>query len=74
MPRVPPPILMLALALAMWPLGVGGVSSGRTVAAIAVFFLAAAFGFPAIRAFRRVETTVDPVRVDRASALITGGI
>jgi protein-S-isoprenylcysteine O-methyltransferase Ste14 len=77
--RVPPPLLTLALALAMWAAAPRAASpelaaSWRTALALAVSALAAAFGLPALRAFRRAGTTVDPVRIDRASALVTSGI
>jgi protein-S-isoprenylcysteine O-methyltransferase Ste14 len=74
MPRIPPPILTLAFAVAMWFAGDGGRSVVQVVAACAAFLLAGIFAFPAVRAFRRAGTTVDPVQVDRASAVVTGGI
>lgn len=73
-PRIPPPILTLILALAMWPMGAGDGSVRRTAAALVAFVLVGAFGLPALRAFRQAATTIDPVRVDRARALVTGGI
>lgn len=73
--RIPPPILTLVLAMAMWPLAAEAPSPlWRTVTAIGIFLLAAFFGLPALRAFRGAGTTIDPVRIDRASALVTGGI
>jgi protein-S-isoprenylcysteine O-methyltransferase Ste14 len=74
MPRIPPPILTLAFAVAMWCVGDGSRPVLQAVAAFGAFVLARLFAFPAVRAFRRAGTTVDPVRVDRASALVTGGI
>ncbi len=73
--RIPPPVLTLTLAVAMWfcasdlpsPLWRSGV-------AFLIFIVAGVVGFPAIRSFRRAGTTIDPVRIDRASALVTGGI
>jgi protein-S-isoprenylcysteine O-methyltransferase Ste14 len=58
----------------MWPMGAEDGSVRRTAAALAAFVLAGAFGLPALRAFRQAATTIDPVRIDRASALVTGGI
>ena len=73
--RIPPPILTLALALVM------GVAAGwpapdglRWALAFLVFMAAGFFGFPALRAFRQAKTTINPVQIDRASALVTGGI
>lgn len=73
--RIPPPILTMALALVMglaagWP----APDALRWALALVVFLIAGAFGLPALGAFRRAQTTIDPVRVDRASALVTTGI
>jgi protein-S-isoprenylcysteine O-methyltransferase Ste14 len=77
--RVPPPLLVLALGLAMWgaslalpPLTVNG--SIRVAIVALLFATAAAFGAPAVRAFGRAKTTIDPVHVDRASAVVTSGV
>jgi protein-S-isoprenylcysteine O-methyltransferase Ste14 len=73
--RVPPPFLTLAFALAMWFAAAEAAAPlWRTAAAITLFLVAGAFGLPALRAFRKADTTIDPVRIDRASALVTGGI
>jgi len=77
--RIPPPLVMLIVAAAMWgaslqtaPLSING---SLHYGLIAVFFLIAAlFGAPAVRAFRRSQTTIDPVHIERASALVTSGI
>lgn len=73
--RIPPPFLTLALAIAMWFAAAEAQAPlWRTGAAFAVFLVAGTFGLPALRAFRKADTTVDPVRIDHASALVTGGI
>ena len=77
--RIPPPIMTLIVALAMGaaahatpPLVVNG---WLRFSLIAVFFgLGAVFGFPALRAFRRAKTTIDPVRIDRASTVVKTGV
>jgi protein-S-isoprenylcysteine O-methyltransferase Ste14 len=46
----------------------------RVALAIVAFLLAGVIGLPALRAFRRADTTIDPVRIDRASVLVTSGI
>jgi hypothetical protein len=46
----------------------------RTAAAVALFLLAKAFGLPALGIFRNAQTTLDPVRIDRASTLVKDGI
>ena len=73
--RIPPPLLTLALGIIIW----FGASESpaplwRGLAAFTLFMAAGVFGFPALRAFRRAGTTIDPVHIDRASQLVTGGI
>ena len=77
--RIPPPFVMLLTALAMGLAGSGSPSpiiSGwlPTTVAAALALAAVWFGSSAIRAFRRANTTIDPVHVERASALVTSGI
>jgi protein-S-isoprenylcysteine O-methyltransferase Ste14 len=73
--RIPPPILTLTLALAMWPAAAEAPAPlWRTAAAVLLFLVAGGFGLPALRAFRMAGTTIDPVRVDQASVLVTGGV
>jgi protein-S-isoprenylcysteine O-methyltransferase Ste14 len=68
-------VLAVALAVAMWWLASAAPSPPwRSGMALGVFMLAGLVGFPAIRSFRRAGTTIDPVRIDRASTLVTGGI
>lgn len=77
--KIPPPVLMFVIGLVMatalesatpsmlpvlWRGGLGG----------ALFLAAGVFGFPAIRAFVQAKTTIDPVRLERASTLVTTGI
>lgn len=73
--RIPPPVLTLALAIAMW-LGASAdpVPGWRTGVALVLFMAAGVIGFPALGAFRRAGTTIDPVRIDRAASLVTGGV
>jgi protein-S-isoprenylcysteine O-methyltransferase Ste14 len=76
--RVPPPVVMLAIGLAMW--GVSLTSPRPTeimfrMPLVGFFFVAAAlFGAPAIVAFRRAKTTIDPVHVGNASVVVSTGI
>jgi protein-S-isoprenylcysteine O-methyltransferase Ste14 len=77
--RLPPPILAGCLAVAMgalsWafdaPRGTPALRLGLTVL---LALLGALVGIPAFAAFRRARTTVDPVRIERASQLVTTGI
>lgn len=77
--RLPPPLLTLATALAMgfadrvlapspWPL------AARAGLGLVLFLIAGRFGFPAIAAFGRAGTTINPVVIDKASTLVTEGI
>ena len=77
--KIPPPVLALGLALAMWAASFGAaplaLSGALRWALVAGFFaLAALSGGPAVRAFVRARTTIDPVRIERASTLVTSGI
>lgn len=77
--RIPPPVLALLVAAAIWAIGrlapvpawpaplAGAVGAG-------LFALAGLFGFPALVAFRRARTTIDPVRIARARVLVTDGL
>ena len=77
--KVPPPIVCLITGAFMWGLYHFGPTFqiGRELTLIGVvvfgalglFYLAAGF-----LSFNRAGTTIDPVQIDRASALVTGGI
>jgi protein-S-isoprenylcysteine O-methyltransferase Ste14 len=78
-PIIPPPILALAIAFAMYWLAGSldiapfAVSGGR---ALATIVFAAGFLIDAISvaAFVRAKTTVNPMAPSRAQALVTGGL
>ncbi len=77
--RIPPPLVALACAVAMW--GVAGVTPALELslplrmAATAVPALGGAFFCLAgVLSFRRARTTVNPLKPDSASALVTSGI
>lgn len=77
--RLPPPVLVLVLGLAMGAVHLAGPETGvppgwRWGLGLAAFGLAGVFGAPAFRAFARARTTINPVRIEAASALVTGGI
>ncbi len=74
--RIPPPVVMLTSALVMWlmPQSLQQREPWRAAAALFVVGLAGGLGFSALRAFRRANTTVDPIHINRASALVTTGI
>lgn len=77
--RVPPPVVMLAVALLMWlaarrlpPVPVD--FPGRTAAAVLLGAAGLAAAVAGALAFRRARTTLNPLRPDRATALVAGGI
>ncbi len=76
---MPPPVVALIVALAMWgethfarPL----VGASPLLAALAVLCIVGGIGTVGLgfRSFFRAKTTIDPVHVERASALVTSGI
>ncbi len=77
--RIPPPLVALLLAVAMWGLAratpVWTLDADRRHA-VAGLFLMIGIGCAAvgIGAFRRAATTVNPIQPDLASALVSTGI
>lgn len=77
--RMPPVVLFAVVALLMWAVASWLPSwrialPGRTVATVLLLLVAGAIGIAGVRAFDRARTTVDPLRPERASALVTSGI
>lgn len=77
--RIPPPIMTamtaLAMAAASTALPAAPLPLALRIAGFAAtFVLAGRFGRPAIAAFIAAQTTINPVRIDQASALVTTGI
>jgi protein-S-isoprenylcysteine O-methyltransferase Ste14 len=77
--RIPPPFLTLVVAAAMGGAAwlSGPIALARIVhvgLVVGFLLLAGLFGAPAFLAFGRARTTIDPVHVDRASAMVTTGI
>ena len=77
--KIPPPIITLLTAAAMWGIArlspvieTGGPIRLAVAAALAAVGLL--FAAPAVLAFRRARTTINPVDINAASALVTGGI
>ena len=77
--RVPPPVVMLLAAVLIWALrrafpDMGVFIPGRRAiywTLLALGLLVAAAG---VVSFRRARTTVNPMKPDTASALVTGGV
>jgi protein-S-isoprenylcysteine O-methyltransferase Ste14 len=77
--RLPPLAVAPLVALLMWLAARSTPSwsiafDGRKIVAWALLASAAAVGMAGLAAFRRARTTVNPLRPDRASALVTTGI
>ena len=77
--RIPPPLLFAGAAIAMWLLSrqaptviAQGEWSSLLIVLLVGFGLA--MGGPAMRAFRRAGTTIDPVAIHEASRLVTSGV
>jgi protein-S-isoprenylcysteine O-methyltransferase Ste14 len=77
--KIPPPIIALLIAIAMWfaksfaPSFDLGLPT-RIIAASAVLCLAGYFGIAGTVAFRRAKTTVNPLKPENSSALVTSGV
>jgi protein-S-isoprenylcysteine O-methyltransferase Ste14 len=76
--KIPPPIILIFSAIAMWVLAhftrVWHVPLTIKLVLILLFIAVALFFGPsAIMTFRKNKTTIDPVRIDRASSMVTTG-
>ena len=77
--KVPPPIVAILAAVAMWALSrvTPSVSVGRfpsIVAAVAIALVGGGITLSGALAFRRAKTTVDPFKPESASSLVTFGV
>lgn len=77
--RIPPPAIALVLGALMWAVSGHGPALGvppgaRAPLAIVIALVGLAFDLLGLHAFRRSRTTINPLRPDSASALVTGGI
>jgi protein-S-isoprenylcysteine O-methyltransferase Ste14 len=77
--RIPPPFVTVLIGTGMWttkfielPMRVS--QSLRLMVACTIFTLGLATFAAGFRAFRKSRTTIDPVQINRASALVTHGI
>ena len=77
--RIPPPVLAALVAAAMYA---GSLVSEKPVIdsllrwslCALTLLIAGLFGSTAFRTFGKANTTIDPVKIERASALVTWGI
>jgi protein-S-isoprenylcysteine O-methyltransferase Ste14 len=77
--KIPPPALMLIVAATMW--GVAKIQSPvfieshlRIGLMVTLGVVALTFSIGGVSAFRAARTTINPVQIDRASRVVTGGI
>ncbi|HEU5297057.1 MAG TPA: isoprenylcysteine carboxylmethyltransferase family protein [Burkholderiaceae bacterium] len=77
--KVPPPLMALLVGLLMWlasllvtPIEVPfGLRAG---VAVAIACIGAVIGVTAMVTFRRARTTMNPIKLEGASVLVTGGV
>ena len=77
--KIPPPLVGIVIAAAMWfakDLSFGDELpwSVRIITAGLVLCLAGYFGIAGTVAFRRAKTTVNPLKPQNSSALVTSGV
>lgn len=77
--KIPPPLLVLVIGSVMWGVarfvpGVGVDMNWRVGIAVLLGCVALGIAVPAFSAFGKANTTIDPVHLERASSLVTGGI
>lgn len=77
--KIPPPLVALVVGVAMWAVArdaaTAPMSEPSRMAIAAAFALAGAtFDISALIAFRRERTTINPLKPQSASSLITSGI
>lgn len=77
--KIPPPIVGTLVALAMWGLSMIGpvfaLPPGLRIVVVALLVLAGlTFDLLGLLAFMRARTTINPLRPERSSALVTEGI
>ena len=77
--KIPPPIIAIFTATAMrfakdFAPSIDLTLSARLVAAGIVLFIAGYFGIAGTIAFRRAKTTVNPLKPENSSSLVTSGV
>jgi protein-S-isoprenylcysteine O-methyltransferase Ste14 len=76
---VPPPVVAFVAAVLMWFVAAGTPRfsfdlPGHTIIAVAFACAGALVTLSGLIEFRRAHTTVNPLKPDSASALVTGGV
>jgi protein-S-isoprenylcysteine O-methyltransferase Ste14 len=77
--KVPPPVVALVVALAMWAVARGAIALPapeflRLPLAVAFALAGTAFDVSALAAFRRAKTTINPMKPQSTSAMVEGGV
>lgn len=77
--KVPPPVVALMFGLAMWGLSIGipGIEIAmpiRMITAIVASIVGIGFCLLGVLSFRRAKTTVNPLKPETASSLVSSGI
>jgi protein-S-isoprenylcysteine O-methyltransferase Ste14 len=77
--RIPPPVVGALVAAGMWAVASVGPrfafdSPEKTIAVALLVIAGVAFDLLGVLAFRASRTTVNPLKPERASALVTGGV
>ena len=79
--RIPPPVVALLTALAMWlvtrlptPLPLSLPFAARIAVAMVLATLGVAFAVAGVLAFRAARTTVNPITPEAATALVRTGV
>jgi protein-S-isoprenylcysteine O-methyltransferase Ste14 len=77
--RVPPPVVALLAALAMWGVSRDAAASAapehvRLPLVIALAIVGAAFDLSGLIAFRRARTTINPMKPHSTSSMVDSGV
>jgi protein-S-isoprenylcysteine O-methyltransferase Ste14 len=77
--RVPPPVVALLAALVMWGVSRDAVASGtpellRLPLAMTLALVGVVFDLSALMAFRRAKTTINPMKPQSTSSMVTSGV
>lgn len=77
--KVPPPIVVLLVAAAMWAMSKMGASIEipsvvRSVVTATIALAGGCISLAGIVSFRRAKTTVNPLKPENTSSLVTAGI
>jgi protein-S-isoprenylcysteine O-methyltransferase Ste14 len=77
--KIPPPAVALVVAAAMWGISLASPPFGvsdfmRVLAAVAIALFGGGISLAGVISFRRVRTTVNPMKPETTSSLVTTGI